>query len=80
MFDELRLRVFPAFSYTCILDGYDRLPRRPYPLLDHLGFEMGERALAQLAVRSAEIASAMPQHYDYLRSMSPSVEHVQGST
>jgi tryptophan halogenase len=67
--DELMLRIFPAFSYACILDGNDHLPRQSYPLLEHVGYDLGERALNDIEAATSDAVREMPAHYDYLLQM-----------
>jgi tryptophan halogenase len=64
--DELNFALFPAASYACILDGFGRLPSHPYSLLEHIGYEAGERALDELARRAQDLLAVMPSHYDVL--------------
>ena len=67
--DALKFTVFRAFSYTCILDGYDHLPKNPYPILEHVGYQKGEQILKDLDQRTKLLLEKMPTHFNYLSQM-----------
>jgi glycine/D-amino acid oxidase-like deaminating enzyme len=61
--------VFRERSYTCLLDGLDRLPRHASPLLEHLGDHLGLERLAALRERTKTLVSGLPDHHEYLTDM-----------
>lgn len=67
--DELKLTIFRAFNYTCVLDGSRRLPQRAHPLLDQLGYEAGAQVLSDIATDTRARLEQLPGHYAFLSSM-----------
>jgi len=70
--DDLRFSVFRAFNYTCILDGNSRLPKAPSPLLEQIGYDLGNRKLDDLRAQHTTIAKSMPDHFALLQMMNSS--------
>lgn len=65
--DQMSHRMFGAPSYACILAGMDRLPKRPYPLLEHFD-EAAATAMLENNVRVTEqLLQRLPDHRAYLR-------------
>ena len=69
LLDSYQFVIFRAFSYSCILDGNNRLPNRPFPLLEHIGYTHGERLFTELRTKTERRIQAMPTHYQYLCNM-----------
>lgn len=67
--DELKLSLFRAFNYTCILDGCDALPPVPHPMLEHLGYQEGFAALDAVADDTRRKLDAMPDNFAWLSRM-----------
>jgi len=61
--------MFKTLAYVSILDGNGELPKRGYPILKHVGYDAGERKLAQIAEQRRKMLEVMPSHYDYLKRM-----------
>ncbi len=65
--ERFRNFVFRERSYCCLLSGLGRLPTSPYPLLAHVGGEeQADRAFAEMAARSSDLAARLPGHREYL--------------
>jgi tryptophan halogenase len=64
--DGFDYAVFRARNYASILAGMGHLPRAPYPAIEHLDPSVGERALAEVGMRTQKLAEALPSHYEYL--------------
>jgi len=67
MLDEYTNLVFRERSYTCILSGMNRLPKKPLPLLDFVGLKEGEEKLEEIRRNTARLVEVLPPHYDYLK-------------
>ena len=69
LLDGYRFTIFRAFSYSCILDGNNRLPDHPHPVLEHIGYELGDQLIANIQSQTKERLAKMPSHYEYLKAM-----------
>ncbi|MEJ7728087.1 MAG: tryptophan halogenase family protein [Polyangiaceae bacterium] len=67
--DGLKFAVFRARNYGCILAGMRRLPKSPYPLLEHLDPSVGQRELARIAAHTETLARALPDQFEYLTNL-----------
>jgi len=63
--NHIRMRV----GWTQILDGCGRLPGVPYTLLEHRGYQDGEKFLAEMRERTEHLLEVMPDHYEYLKEL-----------
>jgi len=69
VFHELQTDIFAASSYIQILDGYGATPKRPYPLLEQIGYEQGEIALREAKKNIEFMIKNMPDHYEYIKEL-----------
>jgi hypothetical protein len=65
--DEFTNLVFKERSYTCILSGLNRVPKKGYPLLDHIGAHHGDVRLDEIKRHTARLVETLPGHYDYIK-------------
>ncbi len=61
--------MFKTLAYVSILDGNGELPKRGYPILQHVGYEAGQKKLAMIAEQQRKMLAIMPSHYDYIKRM-----------
>jgi tryptophan halogenase len=65
--DEYTNLVFKERSYTCILSGMNRLPKKGYPLLDYVGVKEGYERLEEIKRNTSRLVELLPSHYEYLK-------------
>jgi hypothetical protein len=64
--DGFDYAVFRARNYASVLAGMDKLPKTPYPVIEHLDPKLGDEALAAVKARTQQLAQNLPTHYEYL--------------
>ena len=69
VFDPQVFTIFRTFNYACILDGNDHLPKAPYPVLEHIGYDDGEKGLSEVAEQTKLLLKEMPSHYAALKQL-----------
>ncbi len=67
MLDEYTNLVFRERSYTCILSGMNRVPKRSLPLLDFLGAREGYDRIEEIRENTARLTQLLPKHYEYIK-------------
>lgn len=67
--DSIQVDVFPASSYVAVLDGYGHIPKEPYPLLEQIGYEHGNKILDESQKRVEYFVNNMPDHYEYIKCL-----------
>ncbi len=65
--DEFTNLVFRERSYTCILSGMNRMPKKGLPLLDFIGAKEGYEKLEEIKRNTARLVELLPGHYEYLK-------------
>ncbi len=61
--------LFRGFSYSCIIDGCGRAPRRPHPLVEMLDRSAGEALLDDLLTEQQACVDSMPSHWSVIADM-----------
>jgi hypothetical protein len=75
MLDEYTNLVFRERSYTCILSGMNRLPKKPLPLLDFIGVKEGEEKFEEIRRNTARLVEVLPPHYEYIKWLYANSRH-----
>lgn len=65
--DGLKFTVFKGQSYACILDGMGRIPKNPYPILEHVA--LGDSAIEKVRMRTKHLLSTLPDHHACMAEM-----------
>ena len=69
VFDALKLTIFQAYSYSCILDGNGVLPKSEYQLAQLTGYDVGFKLLDEIAQQTKTLLETMPSHRSVLETM-----------
>jgi flavin-dependent dehydrogenase len=67
LLDEFSNLVFKERSYTCILSGMNRLPKKTLPTLEFVGTKEGYERLDEIKRNTARLAEKLPGHYEYIK-------------
>lgn len=62
-------KLFPDYSYICILAGMGYFPKNSLPILDFQSDRAGELSLANIKSKANNLTNSLPNHSDYIKNI-----------